>query len=110
MYDSENICCSIDGTFIEMTRPVENGEAYYSAYKSGYGLCMLVVCDFDLRILFVSRGYPSTVTDSPVFRSSILKRDIEMGNTCFKGILKIIGDTEFLGNTLYLERSEVPIG
>ena len=91
----ENVSCVMDGTMIKTKKPVYNGEAYYSGYKKGYGISVLVVSTFDKEVLYVSAGYPASVHDSAVLRASPLWADVTAGNVAIDEDHTILGDSAF---------------
>ena len=65
-----NACAVLDGTLIKTQKPKFNVMSYYSGYKKAYELSLLLVSSIDREILFVSAGYPASVHDAAVLRSS----------------------------------------
>jgi hypothetical protein len=94
-YGVANVCCVMDGTMIKTVKPLYNGESYYSGYKKGYGVSVLVISTIDKEILYVSAGYPASVHDAAVLRSSSLWRDVEAGIVGINANNQVLGDSAF---------------
>ena len=90
-----NVCCVMDGTMIKTKKPEHEGEAYYSGYKKGYGVSVLVVSSIDREILYVSEGYPASTHDSAVLRASSLWQDASAGTIPLNIDRTILGDSAF---------------
>jgi hypothetical protein len=108
-YGEPNVVCAIDGTFIEIKQPREFGERYYSGYKQAYGLNVLSVVDYNASFLYMHIGYPASVHDMAIFRSSQFYSDIENGCTIIGPDYRIIGDSAFAASP-FLVRSTDAIG
>eukprot|EP00834_Sanchytrium_tribonematis_P006375 NODE_463_length_7125_cov_0.998292.p4 type:complete len:291 gc:universal NODE_463_length_7125_cov_0.998292:6709-5837(-) len=94
-YGVENVVAAMDGTFIKIRRPVKFGERYYSGYKKGYGINTLAICDYDSKIWYINAGYPSTVNDSSILKSTSLYQAIKDGQTVFSIDRMILVDSAF---------------
>ncbi len=94
-YNIPSAICAMDGVFMPLKRPAQDGEEYYSGHKKNYGVTNLVVCDSNYRILFCKPGNPGKVGDSLIFSCSEMKEDITNGNSVFGEDVQILVDSAF---------------
>ena len=108
-YNQPDCAAAIDGVFIEINRPKNHGESYFSGHKKKYGLCMLAVVDYNAHFLFINVGNTARLGDLLIFQCSALKRDIENHTSSLGVDNKILVDSAFSSEP-YLVKSTERIG
>ncbi|XP_023311782.1 putative nuclease HARBI1 [Anoplophora glabripennis] len=66
---------AVDGTYIAIKAPSENAEVYINR-KCFYGITLQAVCAYNREFLDTFVGYPSSVSDTRIFKHSDLYKDI----------------------------------
>ena len=94
-YNQSDAVGAMDGMFMAIKKPNVQGEQYYSGHEKAYGMMLLAICDFDNRFLYVNIGNSGRPGDSLIFSTSLLKRDIDSGNTIFSTENRILVDSAF---------------
>ncbi|KAK5647836.1 hypothetical protein RI129_002728 [Pyrocoelia pectoralis] len=87
---------AIDGTHIKIDKPAEDPDSYLNR-KHFFSVQAQVVCDHKRRIRDIFVGYPGSVHDARVFRTSPLCTSLP--NKC--GDLYILGDSAYPASNIY---------
>lgn len=80
----------IDGTHIKIDKPQDDPDSYINR-KGFYSVQVQLVCDHNLRITDIFTGYPGSVHDARVFRTSPLSETLE--EKC--GEFHLLGDSAY---------------
>lgn len=64
----------IDGTYVKIKAPQENAECYINR-KCFYGIILQAAADHELKFTNCFTGYPSSTTDTRIFRNKLFLND-----------------------------------
>ena len=90
-------------------RPQFEGKSYQSGHKKTYGMAMLAVVDSDRKFLYVNCGNTGRASDSMIFQTCRLKREIDSVNTVFSEETRILVDSAF-AEAPFIRKSTARIG
>lgn len=91
----DNVIGAIDGTYVKIKAPKDFPENYINR-KCFHGITLQAICDHQLNFTNCFTGYPSSVTDTRIFRNSDIYREFltNPGNY-FPNNEYIIGDKAY---------------
>jgi DDE superfamily endonuclease len=99
LYLFPNCVGLIDGTLLPLaTRPLLHRENYLSR-KRFYAIVMLVVCDYQSRILYYHVGWPGSVHDNRVWRTCKLFKNCA---NMFSPREYLLGDSAFTASDILI--------
>lgn len=70
-----NCLGAIDGKHIKIIQPLDSGSLYYK-YKNFFSMILLAVCDANYMFAFVDVGSYGRVSDSTLYKESVLQKII----------------------------------
>ncbi|CAM6098324.1 unnamed protein product [Calypogeia fissa] len=80
-----NCCGAIDATHFQLELPLGTNSTDYRDYKNGQSISMQAICDSRLRFLDVFVGWPGSIQDSRLLRTSTFFDDVVVWHTKLSG-------------------------
>ena len=85
---------ALDGCHILIKAPNKNQRNYINKNRK-HSVVLVVICDSDMKFIFINCGFPGSAHDTRVFNLTNLLPTIINSNSKYKGNFHTIGDSAF---------------